>query len=274
MLKFWAAFFMLLDHIGYFLQPILPDTLYVLLRVVGRLAFPIFAYSIAKGYMRTRNPSRYFLRLLLFAVLSEGVIRAGHAIAGMTMHWTNVLFTFTLSIAVISGYRLLCHCGKDLIASLRPIPAGPGSLRAPSHYDVRVNIFGIDLDARVGAILGIVLIIAAMVTSSKIKSDYDIYGLLTVLSFYIALDQRDEKEHSRYAIVLLSILNTIFFIQRLADGTQFAWAFLQNLSLLAVPLIFLARPEKRPGPVVKYFFYFFYPLHIFLLLVLRSFLIG
>lgn len=271
MLKLWAAFFMLLDHIGYYLHPYLPDTLYVLLRSVGRLAFPIFAFSIARGYMRTRNQSRYFLRLLLFAGLSELVIRSGYAIADLRMiNWTNVLFTFALSIAVISGYRLICHCGKDLIASLRPIPAGPGGLRAPSHYDVRVNIFGIDLDARVGAVLGAILILAAMVTASKIQCDYDIYGLLTVLSFHIALDQRDEKMQSRYAIVLLSGLNLIFFIQRLAEGTPVTWAFLQVLSLLALPIIFKPRSEKRPGPVVKYFFYLFYPLHIFLLLVIRA----
>jgi len=71
-------------------------------------------------------------------------------------------------------------------------------------------------------------------------------------------------------MLLLSLLNALFFIQRLADGTQFAWAFLQNLSLLAVPIIFNARPEPRPTVWAKYFFYFFYPLHIFLLLLIRS----
>ena len=273
MLKLLAAVFMLLDHVGYYLHPMMSESLYILLRSVGRLAFPIFAYSVARGYERSRNPSRYFLRLLLAAALSEGVIRAGYAIAGMTMHWTNVLFTFALSIAVITGYRLICHCGRDLIASMRPVPAGPAGLKPPARFDVRVNIFGIELDAGVGAVIGVILIFAAMVTAVWIKCDYDIYGILTVLSFYIAYDQPDEKSHARRAILLLTALNTLFFIQRLVDGTPFGWAFLQNLSLLALPLILQIRDLKKPSPAMKYFFYVFYPLHIFLLLVLRSVLI-
>lgn len=273
MLKLLAAIFMLLDHIGYFLHPLMSEPLYILLRSVGRLAFPIFAYSVARGIERTRNPSRYFLRMLLAAGLSEGIIRAGYAIAGLTMNWTNVLFTFALAIAVITGYRLICHCGRDLVASLRPVPAGPAGLKPPARFDVRVNIFGIELDAGVGAVIGVILILGAMVTAAWIKCDYDIYGILTVLSFYIAFDQPDEKSRARLAAVLLTLLNTLFFVQRLVDGTPFGWAFLQNLSLMALPLIFQIRDQKKPSIAMKYFFYFFYPLHIFLLLALRSVLI-
>ncbi len=284
MLKFWAVVFMTLDHIGYYLQPFLPAGTVLLLRAAGRLAFPIFAYHVARGYTLTRNPARYFLRMLLFAFGTEAVIRLGYAMAGLTMHWTNVMFTFALGIAMITGFRLMCRCGRDMIASLHPITTGPASL-PPPRYDVRVNIFGIDLDARIGAVIGFILMFAAMVTAYQIQSDYDIYGLLTVLIFYIVLEQPDPRcsvqdcrklhdhhdpFHERQAFWLLLGLNALFTLSRLNESTPLYWSLLQNLSLLAVPIIFHARPERRPGPFRKYFFYVYYPLHIFLLLMLRT----
>lgn len=283
MLKFWAVVFMTLDHMGYYLQPFLPAEVYLLLRAIGRLAFPIFAFSVARGYTLTRNPARYFFRMLFFAFASEAVIRLGHAMAGLTMHWTNVMFTFALGIVMITGFRLMFNCGRDMIASLTPVTTGPAAL-PPPRYDVRVNIFGIDLDARVGAVIGFILIFAAMVTAYQIQSDYDIYGLLTVLIFYVVLVQPDPRcavqdsrklhdfhdpHRERQAFWLLLGLNALFTISRLDESTPLYWSLLQNLSLIAVPIIFHARPEPRPGLFRKYFFYVYYPLHIFLLLMLR-----
>lgn len=65
-IKVIAVISMFIDHIGYGLFPEL-----YFLRVVGRLAFPIFAYGIAIGYINTRNLRRYMLRLLLFAIVSQ-----------------------------------------------------------------------------------------------------------------------------------------------------------------------------------------------------------
>lgn len=57
---------MLCDHIG---AMFFPDI--VLLRVVGRLSFPMFAYMLSEGYVRTRNKVNYTFRLLVFSILSQ-----------------------------------------------------------------------------------------------------------------------------------------------------------------------------------------------------------
>jgi hypothetical protein len=66
MLKIIAYFTMLVDHIG---QVYFPDN--IIFSIFGRLAFPLFAWGIAKGLKRTSNFKLYALRLMLLAVISQ-----------------------------------------------------------------------------------------------------------------------------------------------------------------------------------------------------------
>ena len=70
-LKLLAMAAMLADHIGYLF---FPQALWM--RCVGRLAFPIFAFQVAEGWYRTRDRRRYFLRLALCGLLSDGGVHS------------------------------------------------------------------------------------------------------------------------------------------------------------------------------------------------------
>lgn len=69
-LKIIAILSMTIDHIAYYYGVSNPYV-YELMRTVGRIAFPTFAFLLAEGYVYTRNRQRYMLSLFTFAILSE-----------------------------------------------------------------------------------------------------------------------------------------------------------------------------------------------------------
>ena len=100
-LKGIAAALMLTDHVGAILLPQVP-----VLRCVGRLAFPIFAFFIAEGYAHTRDFGRYFRRLAILAVVSEIPFNLENG-AVFDPARQNVLFTFCLALLTLRGLEAL-----------------------------------------------------------------------------------------------------------------------------------------------------------------------
>lgn len=121
-LKILAMLAMTADHVGLQLFPQVGW-----LRIIGRLALPIFAYMIAEGCRHTRHPLRYLGMMVGFAALCQGVY-----FFALNSLYMCILVTFSLSISLILLIRLAEHKHNPLLWLL------PLAALAGIYYTCRV----------------------------------------------------------------------------------------------------------------------------------------
>ena len=95
-LKILALITMTIDHIGVVLLP-----QYLILRVIGRLTYPIFAYMIAEGCFYTRDKKRY-----LGGIFALGLVCQLGFLVAMGSLEQSILTSFTLAIITIYALQL------------------------------------------------------------------------------------------------------------------------------------------------------------------------
>lgn len=92
-LKCIAMTTMIIDHIGYRLLPEL-----TWMRIVGRIAFPVYAFLIVEGFYHTHDRKRYIATMVVAAVLSEVPFDLFLSNRVLDMSHQNVLWTFELGL--------------------------------------------------------------------------------------------------------------------------------------------------------------------------------
>ena len=104
-LKLMAMAFMLLDHMW---ATVLPGAQWC--TMIGRLAFPIFAFQIVEGFYETHDRKKYLQRLLVFALISE--IPFNLMMGGSWFYplHQNVMFTFLLALLLMSWMEKYRGC--------------------------------------------------------------------------------------------------------------------------------------------------------------------
>ena len=136
---------MLIDHMGVVL---FPDVF--MLRMVGRLAFPIFAFLLVEGYFHTRSVDKYMIRLGIFALISEIPFDLAFFKSPFYMGHQNIFFTLFLGLIAIRVIDQLKHT--------RPL-------------------------------LGWFVFFALCALSIFLRTDYDILGMMTILFFFMYHDE-------------------------------------------------------------------------------------
>ena len=183
-----------------------------ILNVAGRIAFPIFAFTLSEGYVHTRSLKKYLLRLFIFAVS----IQMPSVLLGYN-YPMNIFFTLFLGLLSIYIFSL----------------------------------------KKISIILKIILIGFILFFSQKFKLDYGMYGILLIMNFSIF---RNDKFKILMNFLVLNIYNVIF-------PKVFDLPDTQLFSLISLVFIFMYNGEK--GRSMKYFFYLFYPIHFFILEVIK-----
>ena len=189
-LKIIAILSMTLDHIGVHL---FPDC--QILRILGRLALPIFAYMIAEGCRHTRNPKKYLLTVLAVAALCQVVY-----FVAMGSLYQCILVTFSLSILLILS---LDRAGRE-----RTFPAVLSALL------IWALVFFVCLG------------LPRILSHTDFAIDYGLWGVLLPVFIFLGRNKRERLLLSLAGLVLLAI-----FFRNLGD---IQWCSLLALPLLTL----------------------------------------
>lgn len=228
-----AMAFMLCDHMWATLFPAAEW-----LTCVGRLAYPIFAFMIAEGYAHTHDLRKYMLRLFFWAVVTEIPFNLMYGESVFYLVHQNVLWTFLISLLLII-----------LIEKCR------------AKFKPAVSLL---LSALI-AVLGYAAGYAAMV-------DYYGEGVLMVLMFYFF--RTPNRKNRLLQLICMYILNVELLGGLCYTFTLFGYDFefpQQGFAILSLIPIWLY--SGRPGfhsKAFRYFCYAFYPVHMLLLVGVRS----
>ena len=230
-----AMIFMLSDHLWIIFFPNQP-WLYAL----GRLTFPIFAFMIVEGFFRTKNRKKYLIRIFIFAIISEIPFNLFSSLAmrKVTMlfyPYNNVLWTFLIAL-----------CGLNLLEEIENF----------KNLDKVIRFLG-----------KITISFISIMMAYLIKSDYLGYGVITVFIFYFFR----EKNYRNIFFQTISIIILNIFIM---PDYEFPFNFfgkeifikVQIFAIFSLPIIWLYNGKQGiHNNFIKYMFYFFYPLHLLLI---------
>lgn len=103
-LKIIALLTMLIDHWGYLYFPKVLE-----LRIIGRIAFPLFAFMLVQGYFHTHNITKYLSRLFLWALIAEVPFDWYHFGMISCAKSQNILFTLFVGLLGISFFQQKIH---------------------------------------------------------------------------------------------------------------------------------------------------------------------
>lgn len=125
----------------------------LILRMIGRLGFPIFCFLLIEGFMHTKNVWNYALRLGVFALISEVPFDLAFSGKFFYMNYQNVFFTLFIGLTVMIAY--------DRIQRRENWPDW------------------------LKKILGVIIILLGMGAAALLKTDYAAIGVFCVMVMFL-----------------------------------------------------------------------------------------
>lgn len=234
-LHFIAMGLMLCDHLwGTFCGN------YEWLGWLGRIAFPLFAFMLVEGFVHTGNRKKYAFRMFLFALISELPFNLMMEHRFFNPFHQNVLWTFLIGIGMLSLYE---------------------KIKTRKNIFVRLALYALTTIG--GYLLGFIGFV-----------DYFGYGILLIGLFYFTRIHSDMKPCCKIILCLIQlagmyIINCEMMKGMLIPISVFGFEleiYKQGLAILSLPFIWLYNGKQGVyNKTVKNIYYWFYPVHMFVL---------
>ena len=222
-LKIIALITMFIDHFGYVFMGN-----FSFCNFIGRIAFPIFAFQISEGYEHTKNLKKYFLRLGIFAIISQIPF--------------YVFFTLFLGLLSIYLYDYINNLLQKQMSNF-----------SNNMSDKKVLALTI-----ISKIVGIIVVLLIAYVAELMNTDYGFWGVLVVFMFYVL-----KSKELLMTIAFFALCIAKYIIPYIQSGFNLVYLVLALCTFL--PIIFITSYKGKQGPKIKYLLYIFYPLHLLIL---------
>lgn len=258
LLKIIAAISMVLDHVGFYLVPEEQFYLQLLLRGLGRLAFPIFAYCIAEGCRYTSNRKKRFWVIFTMGVGCE-------------------LFITTYNIINTWGKDIFVLFKEDFFSTLGVIRTTcvEGNIFLTFSCSILLIYIMQEIKKAITrknwkntALLGLLFAVAAVCVYGFHRFlnglSYGVIGICLPLLVSVTDYKKDEAPEflRRFDHPVVKLL--MFAIGLVVLAARSTMSVVQTFGLLS--LIPLALYNGKPGSKkMKWWFYVFYPAHLLII---------
>lgn len=219
-LKIIACITMLIDHMGVLLFPKI-----TILRIIGRIAFPIFAFLLAEGCYYTRNKIRHLLVISGFAAVMQVVL-----FLATRMNDFSIFIHFSIAV-------LLCLV-IDLIEKF-----------------IKERKVIVSIALILSFLISVIMLILIDKNTTYFFSNYGVYGIFVPVILYII------RKYIKHIHVFVSIMVICLAMVLMHFFT--VWMY-QLYGMIACVFILLYNGKKGKYNL-KYLFYIFYPLHLVVL---------
>lgn len=154
------------------------DPVYItmsIMRIIGRLAFPIFCFLVVEGFLHTRSKLKYAARMFVFALISE--FPFDYAFNGGSLEFTyqNVFFTLFLGLVLLILFEQVQQ--RFTVGSWQQ------------------------------TFLQFLLLLMGMFVASLLKADYGYMGVVTIFLMYCF--RRDRVKETIVGCLILTISSLV-----------------------------------------------------------------
>lgn len=233
MVKTIAIIAMTIDHITWMIYPGYPkEMLPIILHTIGRITCPIMCYFIAEGYHYTKDINKYTKRLFVFAFIS---------------HFAYV-FASTSFVDWKSFIPFYYGSALNQTSVMWSLAWGLVMLRVVNSKKIESNLM---------KVLFVILICLI-----SFPSDWSCVASLCILAF--GTNRGKLKTQVLWMIFYVAIYATVYFF-----AIDKIYGLLQMAVVLSIPIIMMYNGKRgnneRVNRIMKWLFYLYYPLHLFII---------
>ncbi len=236
-IKLVAIAAMTIDHIAWLLFPGYPkEILPLAMHIIGRITCPVMCYLVAEVYHHTKDIRKYTRRMLIFALIAH--------------------FAYIYASADFVDWRSFIpfYYGNVLnqTSVMWPLACGLMMLRVVNSAKIRKNIFKV-----------LIILLLCLIS---FPSDWSCIAALCILAF--GTNRGKIKTQMLWMIFYVALYAIVYFF-----CLDKVYGVMQMAVVLAIPLILMysGRRSKNPraNTFMKWFFYIYYPLHLFIIGLIR-----